>query len=1186
MNWCTQQHLAPSVRTLLVGLAALLIVVLASFSVSADTYEPDNSLANTTPIAVNGSSQQHTFDFAGDADFISFDARQGRAYYVEVQNTTLAAITDTVIDLYWPNGTLLAQNDDDLSHPSTFSSRLLFEAPQNGAFSVRVREFNSNAGGSYTINVTEMGVLNATVLLPLTNDNVTNSTTFTYTSVVQCSGGPCGAVLAILDPEENGKQRVEALQAAMGEQARRKVDPALLKELKRNSTAKVLVLVRDTPGTPQPRVRRLPFQRTGPAAAAERVLTRLNTSGFARGSTFTSVPGFSGEVNADGLLALAEHDDVLFIGYDQPVRIALSSSVPAIQADAVWQQQVNNLSVNGSGVTICVLDTGINYTHTDFGACSVTADINDRSCPSIIGGMNYCPTDACNTSNSNPLDNHGHGSHVSGTIMSRHGTFRGVAPGASIVAMKVLNSAGTGSMSNVIAAIDWCTTNAAALNISVISMSLGSELHVDSCDRKLEAAAIDAARSAGILVVSAAGNAFNDEGTLEMLGMGSPACVTNATSVGATDDGLTYAAFSNRDIALDLLAPGVGITATWYTGGHASTSGTSMATPHVSGVAALLIHQHRLLYSRNLTPTAIEELLKGSGTYATDPLTNLSRARVNALAASQQKGVVPTTPGALPFWTPDENPVACGVLADGENCTTTWEVNATASNGTYTFFAIYESEYSRVETRKLNMTIIPLVIEESELLPSASLSANQSTVLVNNSFLLTLSAGNTSANATDPLELLLSFNSSDIRFENATATLVNITNATNSSPAIARWSMNGTTATINTTFTALSFGELRATLQLVNSSAHALASANSTITGALPDTQKPNTTAFTATSVTATSAVLSLTVDENASCRYGTTDANYSALSSLFTGENTTEHTASLTSLASSTEFTYFSRCTDSSGNVQNTSVNITFTTDAEPVRSGGGGGGGGGGAAFSSPSPDSPEQSFRLGIVRAGDERVLRVERAEVPITEVQFVAGAPLTAGTISVEKLDGVPAGVQRVQRRVHSYLSIDHPAQLVTTEARVAFSLPLAWLADVEASATDVQLLRHVENEWIALPTRVVQETDDSVAFEAVSPGFSYFAITLADTTAEIAAERAAQAPASPPIHAAVDEVVLTPAAQIPAERPVVEAPGVFGSATGRPIGASAWRREMVILPLLLVSALFIATAVFRWRKDRE
>jgi subtilisin family serine protease len=215
-------------------------------------------------------------------------------------------------------------------------------------------------------------------------------------------------------------------------------------------------------------------------------------------------------------------------------------------------------------VTAYVIDTGIRLNHADFGGRARTGY------DAVDGGS----ADDCN----------GHGTHVAGTV---GGATYGVAKGVSLVAVRVLNCAGSGTNAGVIAGIDWVTANHQAGQPAVANMSLGggASTAVDS--------AVSRSISDGVSYAVAAGNG-NVVGTPQNACNYSPARVTAALTVAATDRSDRPASFSNYGSCVDLFAPGVNITSDWYSGTTATKaiSGTSMSTPHVTGVAALYLQGH------------------------------------------------------------------------------------------------------------------------------------------------------------------------------------------------------------------------------------------------------------------------------------------------------------------------------------------------------------------------------------------------------------------------------------------------------------------------------------------------------------------------------------------------------------------------------------------------------------------
>ncbi|MEV0848013.1 S8 family peptidase [Streptomyces sp. NPDC049954] len=212
----------------------------------------------------------------------------------------------------------------------------------------------------------------------------------------------------------------------------------------------------------------------------------------------------------------------------------------------------------GQGVTAYIIDTGVRITHQDFGGRA---------------SYGYDAIDNDNTAQ----DGNGHGTHVAATVA---GTSYGVAKKARIVGVRVLNNAGSGTTAQVVAGIDWVARN--AVKPAVANMSLGG-----GADTSIDTAVRNAIR-AGVTFAVAAGNESTNASTK------SPARVTEAITVGATTNTDAKAGYSNYGTVLDLFAPGSSITSAWGTGDTATNtiSGTSMATPHVAGAAAVYLAGH------------------------------------------------------------------------------------------------------------------------------------------------------------------------------------------------------------------------------------------------------------------------------------------------------------------------------------------------------------------------------------------------------------------------------------------------------------------------------------------------------------------------------------------------------------------------------------------------------------------
>ena len=330
---------------------------------------------------------------------------------------------------------------------------------------------------------------------------------------------------------------------------------------------------------------------------------------------YENLNALAGEVTEDGLEKLRNDPHVDAIIVNKARQLFLSGSVPIVNADDTWNVVVNGYNITGAGETVCVVDTGVDYNHAAL-------------LSNYVAGYDFYNND------SDPMDDQGHGTHVAGIVASADSTYRGIAPGAKIAAVKVCSSSGSCPDADVLAGMDWCIAHKDDYNVSIISISLGGGQFTSYCDGDTDfgsyAEAINEAVGKDIAVVAATGNS----GAGHIAG---PACVQNATRVTATTKSDTLPSYASRHAFFTdtLAAPGSAITSLNDGGGTVTMSGTSMATPHVSGAVALLKQYWKQAYGTVPTSAQIEQRLLSSGEMIYDSFTNMTYARLEVLAALQ-----------------------------------------------------------------------------------------------------------------------------------------------------------------------------------------------------------------------------------------------------------------------------------------------------------------------------------------------------------------------------------------------------------------------------------------------------------------------------------------------------------------------------------------------------------------------
>jgi subtilisin family serine protease len=299
----------------------------------------------------------------------------------------------------------------------------------------------------------------------------------------------------------------------------------------------------------------------------------------------SAINGAAMQLSDVAAAALRADPRVLSVEQDQVI------SKHTVQANPTWgldriDQRLRPLSASytysatGSGVTVYILDSGINYAQADFGG---------RAIPGI---------DAI-TAGGNASDCDGHGTHVAGTVGS---STYGVAKNVRLVSVRVLDCAGNGTLSSVLAGVDWVSNNRVLPAVANMSLGGGTNATLNL--------AVEASIATGVTYVVSAGNNAADACTQ------SPASAASVLAVGATDVGDVFSWYSNFGSCVDLLAPGSDITSWWLGGGANTISGTSMASPHVAGAAALYLQgnpgalpaQVRTVLLGNATASAVSGL--------------------------------------------------------------------------------------------------------------------------------------------------------------------------------------------------------------------------------------------------------------------------------------------------------------------------------------------------------------------------------------------------------------------------------------------------------------------------------------------------------------------------------------------------------------------------------------------------
>lgn len=417
---------------------------------------------------------------------------------------------------------------------------------------------------------------------------------------------------------------------------------------------------------------------------------------------YSIINGMAISIPDDRVDELKAMDNVKYIEKDQKVHALLDKAVPQIGAPEVW-----NSEYTGKGVKVAVIDTGIDASHPDLNGGKV------------VGWVDYVQ------GKTSPYDDHGHGTHcastVAGTGAGSDGKYKGVAPEASLIGVKVLGKDGSGSNTNIIKGIDWAVKN----NADVISMSLGGSQHSQASDD-----AVNNAIKAGVTVVIAAGNSGPGAKTIAC-----PGDNPNAITVGASDRNDQIASFSSRGptydgrIKPDVTNMGVGLVAArakGTSGGkplndyYTAMSGTSMATPMTAGTVALLLQA-----KPDMTPQQVKDALTKTAKQlgGSVPNNNYGYGRVQANAALEYvlSGKIPAP---TPTPTPDPSVSPSPTVTPGPN--------PSPEPGNYavsliTMFARYDGKLGRMDQFRVTPAT---TLEQNMMIANVGESSDSYTVTV------------------------------------------------------------------------------------------------------------------------------------------------------------------------------------------------------------------------------------------------------------------------------------------------------------------------------------------------------------------------------------------------------------------------------------------------------------------------
>lgn len=388
--------------------------------------------------------------------------------------------------------------------------------------------------------------------------------------------------------------------------------------------------------------------------AQQALLVRMSSYSLASIKSFKYIPYLAMEVDASALEALASDPEVVSIEEDKLLKAKLEESIPLVGAPQAWSQ-----GFGGSGQTVAILDTGVDKTHRFLAgkvvseACYSGSGKGDSLCP---GGVSQSTRPGSGLPCSDAeLPRCFHGTHIAGIAAGRGPEFSGVARDASLISIQVFSRLGPddcpddeeedaesaepcmrSSLTDQISGLERILELSDRFDVAAVNLSLGTEeTFPAACDNFAPAykAIVDKLRAIEIVTIAASGNEESSTG------INFPACISSVVSVGSTDDGSSgfddtettldeVSDFSNSSPQLDLLAPGRWITSSFPENYFATSSGTSLAVPHVAGAWAVIKSK-----APNASVEQVLSALKSTGMPITDSRNNITRPRIQVDAA-------------------------------------------------------------------------------------------------------------------------------------------------------------------------------------------------------------------------------------------------------------------------------------------------------------------------------------------------------------------------------------------------------------------------------------------------------------------------------------------------------------------------------------------------------------------------